>query len=134
MVPPLPAEAFWAQARRERVIVAVLTSDLLFGSRILSAAEEAGADVRRYSSPANLPPAGDVGLLLVDWGARGLDWGAALSEWRASAPEPRQLRIVLYGPHTNLEAHAVARAAGLGPMWARSKLLNALPSLLTSGR
>jgi hypothetical protein len=38
--------------------------------------------------------------------------------------------VVLFGPHTDLAAHAEARAAGLGPMLARSKLLADLPTLL----
>jgi hypothetical protein len=39
-------------------------------------------------------------------------------------------RVILFGPRTDLEAHAAARAAGLGPMWARSKVIAGLPSLL----
>ncbi len=38
-------------------------------------------------------------------------------------------RLILYGPHTDLVAHAAASAAGLGPMLARSKLVASLPSL-----
>ena len=39
-------------------------------------------------------------------------------------------RVILFGRHTDLEAHADARAAGLGPMWARSKLVAELPQLM----
>ena len=39
-------------------------------------------------------------------------------------------RLILFGPHTDLEAHADARAAGLGPMWARSKLVAELQALM----
>jgi hypothetical protein len=37
---------------------------------------------------------------------------------------------VLFGPHADLEAHDDARASGLGPMMARSKLFASLPSLM----
>jgi hypothetical protein len=37
---------------------------------------------------------------------------------------------VLFGPHTDLDAHAAARDAGLGPMRARSAFFGALPELL----
>ena len=35
--------------------------------------------------------------------------------------------IILFGPHTDLDAHAAAREAGLGPMRARSALVAGLP-------
>jgi hypothetical protein len=61
--------------------------------------------------------------VLVDWSARQPDWADALR--RLSSP-----RLVLFGPHTDLEAHAAARDAGLGPMWARSKLLASLRNVM----
>lgn len=111
--------------------------DLLLGSRIFEAASRAGADLVRVDSPADLLPPGEVDLVLVDWGDRSPDWGdrspdwgEALSAWCALAPDSPGPRLILFGPHTDLEAHADARAAGLGPMWARSKLVTALPELL----
>jgi hypothetical protein len=65
--------------------------------------------------------------VLVDWSARQPHWADALR--RLSGP-----RLVLFGPHTDLEAHAAARDAGLGPMWARSRLLSGLASLLVPDR
>ena len=90
-------------------------------SRIDAAAAAAGAEVIRASSPSNLPPALD--LVLVDWSARQPDWTGALQA-RTDG------RVILFGRHTDLEAHADARAAGLGPMWARSKLVSELGALL----
>ncbi|HET6380064.1 MAG TPA: hypothetical protein VFH63_03395 [candidate division Zixibacteria bacterium] len=107
--------------------VAVLTKDLLFGSRILSAAEQAGATALRCDSPDDLPPVSEVDLLFVDWAARRRDWAAKISAWRAGRPD---VRVILYGPHTDIEAHAAARQAGLGPMRARSAVQGALPELL----
>ncbi len=39
-------------------------------------------------------------------------------------------RVILFGQHTDLADHADARATGLGPIWARSKLLASLKPLL----
>lgn len=98
-----------------------MVSDLLLFSRIDAAASDAGAALLRADSPADLSP--DLDLVLVDWSARRPEWTDALRTLRGP-------RVVLFGPHTDLEAHADARAAGLGPMWARSKLVAELPQLL----
>lgn len=109
---------------------AFVGSDLLIGSRIAAAADAAGADLVRVDHPRDLP-SDELDLVLVDWTDRADDWGDALRGWCARAPHSR---VVLYGPHTDLEAHAAARAAGLGPMWARSKLVGALGGLFGAAR
>ena len=86
----------------------------------------------RVDDPDDLPHAAAVRLLLVDWGDRDLDWGARITRWCANAPQSVRPRVVLFGPHTDLVAHAEARASGLGPMLARSKLLADLPALLAA--
>ena len=111
----------------------LLARDLMIASRVEVAAEHAGLPFLRVADPADLPPVNDVRLLLVDWGDRGPDWGDRIGAWRASGPESAQPRVVLFGPHVDLEAHATARAAGLGPMLARSKLVVDLPALMDSG-
>ena len=104
--------------------VAAVISDLMLYSRIESAASAAGASLVRVDSPAELGDEAD--LVLIDWSSRRDGWADALATWRDRA----DTRLILFGQHTDLEAHAAARAAGLGPMWARSKLLAELPSLL----
>jgi hypothetical protein len=111
------------------VTVALLGRDLIIASRISAAAERARVSVMRIDGPADLPPASDVRLLLVDWGDRRPDWGERIAAWCASAPESARPRILLFGPHVDLEAHAAARAAGLGPMRARSKLVADLATI-----
>jgi hypothetical protein len=106
--------------------IAAIISDLMLYSRIDAAATRAGASLIRRDSPVDLP-AGDLDLVLVDWSARGRLWADHLIAWCAGAP---QARLILFGRHTDLEAHGDARAAGLGPMWARSKLLAELPILV----
>jgi hypothetical protein len=94
-------------------------SDLMLFSRIESAAASAGVDLVRVDTPVDLPI--DAELVLVDWSARDGSWAPAL--------ERHEGRVILFGPHTDLEAHAAAREAGLGPMWARSKVVSSLASL-----
>jgi hypothetical protein len=104
--------------------VGAVIDDLMLFSRIDAAASSAGATLVRTSSPAELP--GDLDLVLVDWSARRPDWADTLGG--------RNARVILFGRHTDLEAHAAARAAGRGPMWARSKLVSELPSLMVPVR
>ncbi len=111
-------------------MIVALVRDLMFATRIGDAADAAGRDYQRVDDPADLPPAASVDLLLVDWGDRGPDWGEAIRAWSEAAPEPLRPRIVLYGPHTDLEAHAAARDARLGPMLARSSLAGRMRALL----
>jgi hypothetical protein len=112
------------------VTVAVVSRDLMIATRIADAGARAGVVVQRFDDPSQLPPAAELSLLLVAWDERRPDWGDGLLAWCARAPQSVQPRVVLFGPHTDLSAHAEARASGLGPMWARSKLLADLPSLL----
>jgi hypothetical protein len=100
-------------------VVAVM-SDLMLFSRVHAAATAAGTSLVRVDSPTALPE--DLDLVLVDWSARQPDWADALAAVG--------VRVILFGRHTDLEAHAEARAAGLGPMWARSKLVASLPALM----
>jgi len=112
------------------VTVAVVARDLMIAARITDAGARAGVDVQRFDDPDQLPPAVDVSLVLVAWDERRPDWWRRLLTWCADAPQSRSPRIVLFGPHTDLTAHAEARASGLGPMWARSKLLAELSTLM----
>jgi hypothetical protein len=114
------------------VIIAVLSRDLLISTRILDAADRVGLSAKRYDSPAALPLPQHVRLMLVDWAQREPEWGRQLHEWRSVADGPTRLQMILFGPHSDLTAHAEARAAGLGPMWARSKLMSELPRLMTA--
>jgi hypothetical protein len=99
--------------------VAAVMSDLMLFSRIDAAATAARASLVRVDTPAQLPH--DLDLITVDWSARAPDWADTLRDRNAES------RIVLFGRHTDLEAHAAARSAGLGPMWARSRLVSELP-------
>lgn len=102
--------------------VAAVVSDLMLFSRVESAARVAGVELARLDDPSRLPA--DADLVLVDWSARQADWADALRTHLG--------RVIVFGPHTDLEAHAAAKAAGIGPMWARSKLLTSLGDLFAA--
>ncbi|HET7636164.1 MAG TPA: hypothetical protein VFK93_00630 [Candidatus Limnocylindria bacterium] len=106
--------------------VVFLGRDLIFASRVAAAAERHETDFRRVDTPADLPPPAGVRLLLVDWAERQPEWAAAIAAWSGGGAP----RVIVFGPHTDLEAHAAARDAGIGPMWARSKLFSSLDALL----
>ena len=110
--------------------VAVVSRDLMIATRIADAGARSGVEVRRFDDPGHLPPPAALSLVLVAWDERRPDWGERLTSWRVAAGSSAQPRLILFGPHTDLVAHADARAAGLGPMWARSKLLAELPGLI----
>lgn len=101
--------------------VAAVVTDLMLFSRIESAARVAGVELVRVDTPHGIPQESE--LVLVDWAARRADWADAL---RAHPG-----RVIIFGPHTDMDAHAAARKAGLGPMWARSKLLARLGRLFS---
>ena len=103
--------------------VAAVMSDLMLYSRIAAAADAAGASLVRVDDPSSLPA--NLDLVFVDWSARGPGWADALRTLRDAGP-----RVILFGRHTDLEAHAAAKSAGLAPMWARSKLVSELATLL----
>ena len=103
--------------------VAAVVGDLMLYSRIESAARVSGASLARVDHASSAPA--DAELVLVDWSSRDASWTDPLRALRESGA-----RVILFGPHTDLDAHAAAREAGLGPMWARSKLLTSLGELL----
>lgn len=106
--------------------ICALAPELIAASRIEEAAARARVDFVRADSIDDLPVK-SVDLLLVDWGSRGPDWGERLSQWRATSPTAR---IVVFGPHSDMDSHAAATRHGLGPMMARSRLFNRLDDLI----
>lgn len=108
--------------------IAAVITDLMLYSRIESAAAAAGATLVRVDEPTDLPAAESFELVLVDWDGRSPAWVDTLGALRAAGA-----RVILFGRHTDLDAHAVASGAGLGPMWARSRLVHQLPNLLRIG-
>jgi hypothetical protein len=112
------------------VIVVALVGDLISASRIASVAERQRVPFMRIDDPNQLP-ADDQVILVVDWGAREADWGQRIREWSTARPASRRL---LFGPHVDRAGHLDARALGLGPVIARSVLVDRLSDLLSPNR
>lgn len=111
--------------------VVLVGSDLMIGSRIAAAADAAIVPFLRVDGPGDLPALESDDLVLVDWAQRTAEWQETLKALRASPIGPR---LRLFGPHTDLDAHAAAAAAGLGPMLARSNLVAGIHALIRSDR
>jgi hypothetical protein len=107
--------------------------DLILFSRVYEAAKAAGSQISRVDDIDQLPSAEAIDLALVDWSGRRDDWGPLLRSWSEHVGAERRPRIILFGPHIDLDAHAAARDSGLGPMLARSKLVSRLGELLSGG-
>jgi hypothetical protein len=112
------------------VTLVLLGRDLIVASRIIATAARAGTDLLRIDDPAGLPPPDQVHILVVDWGDRRPGWGQQIAAWRAEAPPAARPIVHLFGPHTDLAAHSDAKASGLGPMRARSRLPDDIARLL----
>jgi hypothetical protein len=111
-------------------VIVVLAPDLIIASRFAEAAARARVTMLRIDHPSELPEPDRVHRLFVDWGARADDWAPSIRAWLARGSEAHRPSVTVFGPHTDLGAHADARAAGLGPMMARSKLVAELPKLI----
>ena len=101
----------------------------MFTSRIVDAAARAGIDLRTAHDPSELPHPDEVELVLVDWNDRQDGWAERLREWRDGVAAPRP-RLVLFGSHTDLAAHAEAKRHGIGAVLARSAFVQRLPALM----
>ena len=109
--------------------VVLVATDLMTAARIESHVTAARGSFRRVNSPDQLPNDEPVDMVLVDWSERRSGWAESLRRIREkNSPNPP--RIILFGPHTDLAAHAAASKTGLGPMLARSALYGSLDRLL----
>lgn len=108
-------------------VYAVVT-DLIFSARIVDAAQRAGVDLRVVSEPSALPAPDEADLVLVDWNDRRPGWAELLEEWRSRASTAP--RLVLFGSHTDIDAHREAKALRIGPVMARSAFVGKLAALL----
>ena len=114
-------------------MVLAVCDDLLFSSKIRSAAEHLGEPIAFVRSRAEVVPA------LIEKGARAvildldrppLDPIGAIREIR-SRDDLAHVRVLAFVRHTSAETIAQARQAGADVVLARSAFFPALPDLLT---
>jgi len=113
--------------------VLLVSSDLLFRSRVDDVARRLGLELRVARSPEqlerHLANGLDPALAIVDLECDTLDPASAIGRLRG-APWGPALRIVGYAGHTNENAIRAGRAAGATAVLARSAFVAQLPALL----
>jgi hypothetical protein len=113
-------------------VAAIVARDLIVATRIAALAEASGHEVVRVDEPRDLPAAGSVMAVFVDWGDRAAGWGDAIRRWK-DVEGSHPPRVVLFGPHSDLAAHADAAAHRIGPMIARSRLPGVARAIFVDG-
>jgi DNA-binding NarL/FixJ family response regulator len=110
--------------------VTAIVTDLIFATRIRSAAEALGVGlqvIRTLDALADrLADAGNQ-LLMVDLNADGLDPLAAIRQAKEAAPS---VHVIAFVSHVQVELAAAARKAGADQVMARSAFVTRLPALL----
>lgn len=100
--------------------IVLLSSDMLFSSRVLGAAASLGTTCKVAASPAQLSTAlaDDCRLVLVDLGMQGLDLTAVVMAIRAAST---RAQIIAFGPHVDEALLAGAKSAGCDVVLPRSQ-------------
>jgi DNA-binding NarL/FixJ family response regulator len=113
------------------VTAVFLSSDLMFASRLLGAAQTLGVPLQVAARPAALAEllAADCRLVLVDLSLDALDLPAAVAQIRETAP---RARVVAFGAHVNEAALAAAEAAGCDLVLPRGQFHKQYVELLRS--
>lgn len=112
------------------ILAAVI--DLMFASRIRTAASSAGTEVqfvRTADQVVEQAAARHPSLILIDLNAAPLDPLAVVARLKGH-PELRAIRVVGFVSHVQAELIAAARAAGVDSVLARSAFVARLPELL----
>jgi CheY-like chemotaxis protein len=129
-------------------VVAVICTDLIFSTKILSTAASLGVQARPVRSLQMLSEvlhSGDVQTVLIDLDADGVDAveaiqrcgseaaaAAAMSNRSANADgaRPTPPRIIAFVSHIRADLAAAARRAGADEVLARSAFVSRLPGIL----
>jgi DNA-binding NarL/FixJ family response regulator len=111
--------------------VIFLSSDLMFSSRVVSAAKAQGVSVSLVADQAALSDniAADCRLALVDLSLDHLNLPAAVKAIRSGAPAAR---VLAYGPHVDEAALADAKEAGCDEVLTRGQFNKQYAELLAS--
>ena len=113
--------------------VVFLSSDLMFGSRVLGAARAIGVALRMVPAVDKLPAdaATSCGLVLLDLGHATHDLSGLVAGVRAAAPAAR---IIAYGAHVDEAALSAARAAGCDQVLTRGQFNQQYIALLQAAK
>lgn len=108
--------------------VVMLTGDLMFSSRVKSAAQRAGWT---FAMGAQLPEGDldDVHLVILDLSTRS---GLTESLPQQCLERCPDATVMAYGPHVHVEKLKAAREAGIGRVLTNGQFDSILPSLFES--
>ena len=111
--------------------VLFLSSDLMFSSRVVGAAQMLSVPVQLVAAPSSLPEkiSADCQLVFIDLSLDGLNLPAAVRAIRSGAPAAR---VVAYGPHVDESALADATEAGCDTVLTRGQFHKQYVDLLRS--
>jgi DNA-binding NarL/FixJ family response regulator len=100
--------------------VLFFSSDLMFSSRLLGAAQTLALPLQIVSTPSALAEKLSPGcrLVLVDLSLTGLDLPAAIATVRKQAPAAR---LIAFGAHVDAAALEAARQAGCDEVFSRGQ-------------
>ncbi len=108
--------------------IVALVPDLLVGSRIDEAARRIDAVLESIGSDRHLKAAlaKRTDVLIIDLGVAGLDLNTIVAEAKA-----RNVSIVAFGPHVDIELLKAAKDAGMDNVYPRSAFLKNLHKILS---
>lgn len=128
-------------------LIAGFVSDLMFQTRIESAAERLGVKVEWVGSAGQVTNTNvdtplsvesivldniiqmEPQLIIFDLGNNSIPW-AELIPLLKSHPELKQTPVVCYGSHVNIEVFKKAQQTGADEVLARSRFVAVLPKLI----
>jgi len=111
--------------------VVFLSSDLMFSSRVVGAAQALGVPLQLVAQLASLPAklTPDCRLVFVDLAVSDLDLPAAIATIRTAAPGAQ---VLAFGAHVNEGALAAAQAAGCDVVLSRGQFHKQYAELLAA--
>ncbi len=121
-------------ASTDRPTVVALINDLFFSVRLTEAGQRHGFAAQVVRSAEEFLAelwARQPALAVVDLGARGVDVPAAIRAAKAD-PVAREVPILAFGSHMDLDARRAALDAGAGQVVANSKFVQLLSTGLAS--
>lgn len=112
-------------------VVVCLVTDLFFSARFVDVISAVGAQPAMAERPETFVEAVDryfPVLALVDLNTSG-DWATAIARCK-QRPHTRHVPIYAFGSHVEVETLKAARQAGADHAWARSRMMEELPTVV----
>jgi len=117
-------------------IILGFVTNLMFTSRIESVAEYLGFQVHWIETPGDWDEKqGDKikivqpVMVLIDLGISEISWGSWIRQYK-SDPATRQIPLLCFGSHIDVDLIKEAKTAGADKVLARSRFFSSLPELL----